>query len=335
MAASYTETAKTVALGNVAVTNATDLMLLSLADSPTAAARAEYSLGLPDGSTVKVADGQPVRLPAPITGNVSVSASLLGTEAASPVLFPGTQLVSGQVSETADHVSRAIPAGNNARVRVIFERPDPGRRQRRGGRLGRRCRRHLPGRGLPVQQGYGRWLDGNDARTGLHQRGDGQGQADARQQQRRPAPRAQPARHRPVTGEPCLKSSSPLEPAVAAPRQQPGRRRDPYPGRLHGARSEDSRPGHILTSDDLTLDSVQELVGAIKAARTEIGAVNALVASQLAAQNTAINAQLTAQNDARGAAARCALGARLCRSVRRNHAQHQPDRFPSPNTWPR
>lgn len=54
----------------------------------------------------------------------------------------------------------------------------------------------------------------------------------------------------------------------------------------------------LLTSDDLTLDSVQELVGAIKAARTEIGAVNALVASQLAAQNTAINAQLTAQNDA-------------------------------------
>ena len=54
----------------------------------------------------------------------------------------------------------------------------------------------------------------------------------------------------------------------------------------------------LLTSDDLTLDSVQELVGAIKAARTEIGAVNALVASQLATQNTAINAQLAAQNDA-------------------------------------
>lgn len=54
----------------------------------------------------------------------------------------------------------------------------------------------------------------------------------------------------------------------------------------------------LLTSDDLTLDSVQELVDAIKAARTEIGAVNALVASQLSAQNTAINAQLTAQNDA-------------------------------------
>lgn len=121
LAASYTETAKTLALGNVTVSNTTDLMLLSLADSPTAAARAEYSLGLPDGSTVKVADGQPVRLPTPITGNVSVAANLLGTEVASPVLFPGTQLVGGKVSETADYVSRAIPAGNNARVRVIFD----------------------------------------------------------------------------------------------------------------------------------------------------------------------------------------------------------------------
>ena len=54
----------------------------------------------------------------------------------------------------------------------------------------------------------------------------------------------------------------------------------------------------LLTSDDLTLDSVQELVGAIKAARTDIGSLNALVARQLAAQNTAINAQLAAQNTA-------------------------------------
>lgn len=38
--------------------------------------------------------------------------------------------------------------------------------------------------------------------------------------------------------------------------------------------------------------------GAITAVSTEIGAVNAMVASQLEAQNTAINAQLTAQNEA-------------------------------------
>ena len=52
----------------------------------------------------------------------------------------------------------------------------------------------------------------------------------------------------------------------------------------------------LLTSDDLSLDTLQEVVTAIKAARTDIGAVNAVVAGQLAAQNTAINSQLAAQN---------------------------------------
>lgn len=50
----------------------------------------------------------------------------------------------------------------------------------------------------------------------------------------------------------------------------------------------------LLTSDDLTLDSVQELVGAIKAARTDIGSLNALVASQLAAQKEDMAQQLAA-----------------------------------------
>lgn len=121
LAANFTEASRNLALGQVAIANATDLMLLALADSPTAAARVEYSLGLPDGSTVKVADAQPVRLPAAVSGQVSVAANLLGNPVASPVLFPGVQLVSGQVSETADYISRAIPAGNASRVRVIFE----------------------------------------------------------------------------------------------------------------------------------------------------------------------------------------------------------------------
>lgn len=48
----------------------------------------------------------------------------------------------------------------------------------------------------------------------------------------------------------------------------------------------------LLNSDDLTLDTMQELVTAIKAARTEMGAVSA----QLEAQDAAITAQLDAQN---------------------------------------
>lgn len=119
--ASYTATSRTVALGTVAVTGVTDLMLMSYAEKPTSATFVNYTLTLPDASTVTVSDGQSVRLAAAITGNVSVSASLNGNAFASPVLTPGTQLAYGTVATSADYITRAIPAGTAARVKVIFE----------------------------------------------------------------------------------------------------------------------------------------------------------------------------------------------------------------------
>lgn len=117
----YSQTQRTVALGKVAVTNATDLLLLALASAPTFDSSVEYALGLPGGTTLTVAEGQPVRLPAAVTGDITVSAKLSGTAAASPVLHPGTQMISGQAALTADYVSVGIPAGTNSRVRVIMD----------------------------------------------------------------------------------------------------------------------------------------------------------------------------------------------------------------------
>lgn len=124
--ASYTETERQIALGQVSVTNATDLLLLAYAEQPSAQATASYRLTLPDGSQVDVADGQPVRLPTPITGVVGVSARLKGTADSSPILYPGSQLIAGEIATSADYVTRAIPAGSNTRVRVIFDAIIPG-----------------------------------------------------------------------------------------------------------------------------------------------------------------------------------------------------------------
>lgn len=117
----YTEMERQVPLGSVAVTDTTYLLLMAFAEQPSAQAFASYRLGLPDGTSVTVADNQPVRLPAAITGTVSVTAILKGTADVSPVLYPGSQLVFGKVSAAADYISRAIPAGSNVRVRVIFD----------------------------------------------------------------------------------------------------------------------------------------------------------------------------------------------------------------------
>lgn len=119
--ADYSQTERTVNLGTVAVVDATDLLLLTADEVPSSETRIEYSLSLPDGSTIAVSDGQPVRLAAAITGNVTINAKLIGSAMFSPVLFPGTQLVAGQVGTSGDYVSRAIKGGSNVRVKVVYD----------------------------------------------------------------------------------------------------------------------------------------------------------------------------------------------------------------------
>lgn len=121
LSASFTQATRTVALGSVNVTAATDLMLMSYAETPASAASVEYVLTLPDASTVAASDGQSIRLPAAITGAVAVSAKINGTSDWSAVLFPGTQLVAGTIAATGDYVTRAIPGGSSVAVKIIYE----------------------------------------------------------------------------------------------------------------------------------------------------------------------------------------------------------------------
>lgn len=120
-AASYTQTQRIVPLGTVAVTNATDLLLMAYADRPASETGVEYTLTLPDATVITVSDGQPVQLPAAITGNVTVAAKLTGSVNFAPVLHPGTQLVSGTIASTGTYLSRAIPAGTSVKIKVIVE----------------------------------------------------------------------------------------------------------------------------------------------------------------------------------------------------------------------
>lgn len=121
LVANYTETTRTVALGIVAVTDATDLVLLSGALIPTSDCRVDYRLTFPDASVKVVSTDQPVQLLAPITGNIQIDAILTGTSQFSPVLLPGTQLLSGTIGATGTYITRAIPAGAGVTVKVALE----------------------------------------------------------------------------------------------------------------------------------------------------------------------------------------------------------------------
>jgi hypothetical protein len=122
----YSENSHTVALGAVQVTDATDLILYAPLDRPEAATTAEYSLALPGGTTVIVDSGQHIQLAEAITGEVGISVTLTGTSRVAPVIYPGSQLIAGTVATEGDYISRAILAGSNARVRIIYDALLPG-----------------------------------------------------------------------------------------------------------------------------------------------------------------------------------------------------------------
>lgn len=122
----FTQVNRTVALGSVAVVGATDLILMATDETPSSDTYIEYYLSIPGGQVLTVASGQQVRLAAPVTGNITVSAKLYGSASASPILFPGTQLVVGVVAQTATYVSRAIAGGVGVRVKVVFDALIPG-----------------------------------------------------------------------------------------------------------------------------------------------------------------------------------------------------------------
>lgn len=121
LTAKYTEAESTISLGTVALTNITDLMLLAATDSPAATVQAEYELVLPDGTIIPVSDGQPIRLASKTTGNTTVRARLKADQSLASKLFPGTQLAAGEVTESANYVTRAMTGGSSVKVRVVYD----------------------------------------------------------------------------------------------------------------------------------------------------------------------------------------------------------------------
>lgn len=110
-----------IALGSAEVAAATDLVVFAVDERPTAATQVEYVLGMPDGTTYTIDQGQPVRLPAPVTGAVSVAANLKGNADAAPILWPGVELLAGALNQSGDYYSRSIPALDAVKAIVIYD----------------------------------------------------------------------------------------------------------------------------------------------------------------------------------------------------------------------
>lgn len=121
LAARYTASQRRIELGVTAVTDATDLMVLGLHETPGPHATIGYELTLPSGEVIAAAAHQPLSLSAPVSGDIRLAAILRGDTDVSPVLHRGGQLLVGWLGASGDYISRAVPAGPDSRVRVIVD----------------------------------------------------------------------------------------------------------------------------------------------------------------------------------------------------------------------
>lgn len=120
--ATYTQAERTIDLGSVSVTGATDLMVLAVTDNPSTAATSTIELTLPDSSVIQASDSQVIRLAAATTGSVGVKAKLRSNADSSAMLGQGLQIVAGAAAVSAEYISRAFPAdAASSNVRVIFD----------------------------------------------------------------------------------------------------------------------------------------------------------------------------------------------------------------------
>jgi hypothetical protein len=129
LACRFTETEHIYNFGTITANENTNLLTLANIERVSSETDVEFIYTDSDGKTNTLAEDMPVALKEKIDGEVSVRAKLKGSTTRSPVLFQGVQSVLGTIDETADYVTRAITAGTNISVKIIYESYTPGNSQ--------------------------------------------------------------------------------------------------------------------------------------------------------------------------------------------------------------
>ena len=116
-------------MGTVTADQNTDLLVKSTIERVSSETDVEFSLTDTNGNTNTLSEDMPVSLREELSGDVAFKVKLKGGQKHSPVLYQGVQLMLGTQSETADYVTRAIPAGTNTTVRIVYDSYTPGNSQ--------------------------------------------------------------------------------------------------------------------------------------------------------------------------------------------------------------
>ncbi|SFD16570.1 hypothetical protein [Pseudoalteromonas denitrificans] len=132
LAARFSNNARTVPLGDVEADKITDWLPLAVVERPGSETDLRFRFKLKDqtGPYYTSQEWEPLNLPENLTGKLEVEAVLTGSETRSPVLYPGVQAALGQVQQTAEYITRAIPCrtgiDDKTKLTVAFEAFLPG-----------------------------------------------------------------------------------------------------------------------------------------------------------------------------------------------------------------
>lgn len=126
LAAKFTENFHVVNLGKVTSNNTSDLIALANVEKAGFDTNAEFVLTDTQGEEHYLSDNLPLALRSRLSGELTVKATLKGSEKRSPVLYPGIQVVLGNIGETADYITRSITAGPSAKITITYDAIIPG-----------------------------------------------------------------------------------------------------------------------------------------------------------------------------------------------------------------
>jgi len=122
----FTQQAKTVSLGRYTVTELTDMLVLAGVERPAAGTDVRFVATDAQGRAHTLSEDQGLTLAERLSGSLTVTAQLAGTEQSSPMLYPGAQLVFGTLATEGVYLTRAIPAAATFTVAVTFDELTPG-----------------------------------------------------------------------------------------------------------------------------------------------------------------------------------------------------------------
>lgn len=118
--ASFTATSRSVNLFQGQISNISDIIVRGPVEMPTQDAIFRYEMVRASGQVIALAPGQTYEFSEYVTENVTIRAVLGGSEAISPVLYPGTTIVGGAIRTSGSYVTRLFPMGVNKTVRAVL-----------------------------------------------------------------------------------------------------------------------------------------------------------------------------------------------------------------------